>query len=200
MQRFATRAIHIDVTLEPLLAELPDGALIRRFLDGGELSEAAFRALYHRHNPRLRITITRLLGKRRDEVDDVLQETWLAGCRGLHRFRGESLFSTWLTTIGVRKLRDRLRGDANEVELPADIPDSAPPPPVTVSTVIDLGRAIEQLSERQRMVLLLHDVEGFSHDEIAEQLDMAPGTSRAILSRARCVLRTLLHDGIAYAC
>src|ERR1051325_670118 len=76
-------AAHLDDVRPPgLLVSLGDSALVRRFLDGGE---QAFRALCRRHTPRLRMIIARLLGPRRDDVDDVVQETWLAGCRGIHR-------------------------------------------------------------------------------------------------------------------
>ena len=78
------------MTLPHLPFELPDGALIRRFLDG---DERAFRMLYERHTPRLKMTLQRLLGTRRQDIDDVVQDTWLAGCRGLHGYRGDAKFS-----------------------------------------------------------------------------------------------------------
>jgi RNA polymerase sigma factor (sigma-70 family) len=183
------------VTGSIALAELSDVALIRRFLDG---DERAFRTLYQRHTPRLRMMLARLLGAQRGELEDVLQETWLAGCRGIHRFRGEAQFSTWLTTIGVRTVRGRLRlngGEIDEVSLDDQIAAS---PPASMATVMDLERAIERLPDHQRVVLVLHDVEGFTHEEIATQLGVAAGTSKGTLSRARAALRALLSDGVAY--
>ena len=172
--------------------EQPDSVLIRRFLTG---DERAFRDLYDRHTPRLKMTLLRLLGPRRQEVDDVVQETWLAGCRGLHGFRGDAKFSTWLTSIGVRATLNHVtRGRPEaEVELLAEFPAPAGAGP---ATVVDLERALEALPEQQRMVVVLHDVEGFTHDEIGEQLGMAAGTSKATLSRARQALRLVLSEGV----
>src|SRR5262245_25107704 len=72
--------------------EPPDAVLIRRFLDG---DERAFRTLYERHTPRLTMVVRRLLGFRQQEGDDVVQETWLAACRGIHAYRGDGQFSAW---------------------------------------------------------------------------------------------------------
>jgi len=183
------------VTLPPLLLALADAALIRRFLDG---DEQAFRALYRRHTPRLRMIVARLLGSRRDEVDDVVQETWLAGCRGIHRFNGNAQFSSWLTTIGIRAAYSRFSSNGGAAE---SFDDSVlvAGESVDVATVVDLERALERLPDHQRVVVVLHDVEGFTHDEIAQQLGIAPGTSKATLSRARQTLRQFLTDGVPHA-
>ena len=107
------------------MERLPDTLLLRKFLDGDEL---AFRALYRRHSPRLRALVFRLMGHRA-EAEDVLQETWLSACRGIHTFRGESQFSTWLTTIGIRAVHARFRRSPPEalVDLPDDLRASSPP-------------------------------------------------------------------------
>ena len=76
-----------------------DLSLVRRIIDG---DERAFRVLYDRHTPRLKMLVRRLLGRRAVDADDVLQETWLAACRSLHQYRGDAQLSTWLTSIGVR--------------------------------------------------------------------------------------------------
>src|SRR5207237_46101 len=102
---------------------------------------------------------------------DVVQETWLAACRGLHAYRGDAKFSTWLTSIGVRAsytlLSRAAEGDAasiDEIAAPAPAPTDGP------ATTIDLERALASLPDVPRMVVVLHDIEGFTHDEIAEQL------------------------------
>lgn len=177
----------------PLLPfELPDGALIRRFLDG---DEQAFRTLYERHTPRLEMTLQRLLGPWRQDVDDVVQETWLAACRGLHGYRGDARFSTWLTSIGVRTTLNHLgrRGD-RETEILEEIPTPLANGP---ASGIDLERALAALPDRQRVVVVLHDVEGFTHEEIGAQLGIAAGTSKATLSRARQALRLALSEGVS---
>jgi RNA polymerase sigma factor (sigma-70 family) len=173
-----------------LLRDLTDSALIRRFLDGGD--EEAFRALHERHTPRLRMLLSRILGTRREEVDDVMQDAWLAGCRGLRGFNGTSQFSTWLSTIGIRAAWTRIsppaNGDGTELD---DVP--APQAPAA-STVIDLERALAQLNDRQRAVVVLHDVEGFTHDEIGKHLGMTVSNSKITLFRARQALRRMLRD------
>jgi len=174
-----------------LLSELTDAALISRFLGGDEV---AFRELYLRHTPRLRMVVQRLLGEaRRADLDDVVQETWLAGCRGIHRYAGDAKFASWLTTIGIRTAYSRFTrsGDADTAlfdDLPA--PSSAAP-----GSVIDLERALGRLPDHQRAVVVLHDVEGCTHEEIARQLGIATGTAKATLSRARATLRRLLNAG-----
>ena len=136
--------------------------------------------------------LTRVLGSRGEEVDDVLQDTWLAGCRGLHGFNGSSQFATWLTTIGIRaawtRISPKLNGDGEPTD---DLP--APPAPAA-ATVIDLERALDQLNDRQRAVVVLHDVEGFTHDEIGKQLGMTVTNSKVTLFRARNALRRMLSD------
>jgi RNA polymerase sigma factor (sigma-70 family) len=182
------------VTLPLLPIELPDGALICRFLDG---DERAFRMLYERHTPRLKMTLERLLGARRQDVDDLVQDTWLAGCRGLHGYRGDAKFSTWLTSIGVRTTLNHLtRAGGRETEVLDELPA-----PLTSSpaSLIDLERALAALPSQQRMVVVLHDIEGFTHEEIGEQLGCAEGTSKATLSRARHALRLALNEGVSNA-
>jgi RNA polymerase sigma factor (sigma-70 family) len=171
-----------------------DVALIRRFLDG---DESAFRTLYERHTPRLRILLQRLLGRDRHELDDVVQDVWMAASRGAHAYRGEATFATWLSAIGIRMVYARLgRPSRDDGELTDDIPS---PPDGAPATAIDLERAIAALPDHQRVVVVLHDVEGYTHDEIAEQLGIAPGTSKATLSRARRALRRALTEGVTNA-
>ncbi len=178
-----------------MLEQLPDGVLIRRFLDG---DEQPFRVLYRRHSPRLRAVIARLLGARRNDADDVLQETWLSACRAIHQYRGDARFATWLTTIGIRAARARLLMPRLPVlTLDGDLPAPCRDLP---GELIDLERALARLPDHQRIVLVLHDVEGFTHDEIAEQLGVAQGTSKATLSRARESMRRLLNDGVPLGC
>jgi RNA polymerase sigma factor (sigma-70 family) len=177
------------------LDDVPDAGLSRRFLEG---DERAFRALHARHAGRLRAVIMRLLGDRRSETDDVVQEAWLAACRGMHTFRGESRFSTWLTTIGIRAVRTRLRR-RNDLLFGEVIDDVPCPDGVPLTTLIDLERAIATLPDHQRVVLVLHDVEGFTHEEIARELGCAEGTSKATLSRARQAVRMGMTEGVRNA-
>ena len=143
------------------------------------------------------MVIARLLGQRADELDDLVQDAWLRGCRGIHGFNGDAQFSTWLTSIGIRVVYSRFARVARaEDELGDDIADSGREEP---GVMIDLERAIARLPDHQRAVVVLHDIEGFTHQEIGRQLGIAPGTSKATLSRARCKLRMLLSGGMAHA-
>ena len=76
-----------------------DRSLVGRVIDG---DERAFRLLYLRHTPRLKMLVRRLLGRRQLDAEDVLQETWLAACRSLHQYRGDAKLSTWLTSRRCR--------------------------------------------------------------------------------------------------
>src|SRR4051812_11155431 len=91
-----------------------DAALIARFLGG---DESSFRELHARHAPRLRAVVVRLLGPQGGEADDACQDAWLAACQSLASFRGDALFSTWLTTIGLRVARRRIQKTLLFVEL-----------------------------------------------------------------------------------
>src|SRR5262245_44530773 len=127
----------IDVRPRSPTDDSPDAVLIRRFLGGDEL---AFRALYQRHTPRLRMLVWPLLGSRHEETDDVVQETWMAACRGMQRYNGEARFGSWLTTIGIRRAQSRWSDQVGEGIGMLDIADSSPSgEPVTA---IDLERAI----------------------------------------------------------
>jgi len=171
------------------LTELADLTLLGRFLDG---DEDAFRVLYDRHTPRVRLTLKRVLGRDGHDLDDALQETWVAACRGARAFRGDAAFASWLVAIGVRVVFNRFIRARAETELSDDI---ASPFNGGPANAIDLERAIAALPNHQRAVVVLHDIEGFTHDEIAAQLNIAPGTSKATLSRARQALRVALTEG-----
>jgi RNA polymerase sigma factor (sigma-70 family) len=171
-------------------AQLTDRELADAILYYSE--ERAFRELYRRHTPRLLGFVGRLLGRSDAEAEDAIQETWLRVCRSLDRFRWESNFSTWLLGIGLNVVRDEIRRGARSIEIGMeDFPD----PPAQASfndERIDLERSIEILPDGYRMVLVLHDVEGMKHEEIAQRLDITVGTSKSQLSKARRALRGLL--------
>src|ERR1051325_6204094 len=109
----------MGVTSPLLPFELHDAVLIRRFLTG---AESAFRMLDDRHTPRLKMTLRRMLGRRAGEVDDLVQDTWLATCRGIHSYRGEAKFGTWITSIGVRTTLNYLtRLGGRDTEMLGDV-------------------------------------------------------------------------------
>jgi len=168
-------------------SDSPDEVLIREVMSG---SERAFRRLYRRHTPRLRVMVLRLVGYDDADADDIVQDTWLACCRGLRAFRGDAQFGTWLTRIGIRAARRRM---AHALDEPTSLDTTdaavAATDAPSMDAAIDAERALRRLGDRDRIVFTLHYLEGLSHDEIARELGIATGTSRAILSRALTALR-----------
>lgn len=168
-----------------------DRALVSRFREARE--ETAFRVLYRRHAPALFRFATRLAGNREDG-EDLLQETWIRAAARLGEFRWESSLPTWLCGIALNCWREIARSRARRAGGPSGYPPGVPllPPPAPpegAESSLDLERAIETLPDGYREVLVLHDLHGYTHEEIAEVLGVAAGTSKSQLSRARRALR-----------
>jgi RNA polymerase sigma-70 factor (ECF subfamily) len=157
----------------------------------GEGDEGAFRALYRRHTPSLYPFVLRILGGAREEAEDVVQDTWLRAVKALATFRWESSFRTWLMGIGLNRAREILRTRVRREGVTFAAGDVAVRP-APVAERLDVERALQALPDGYREVLILHDVEGFTHPEISERLDIAVGTSKSQLFHARRALRRLL--------
>ena len=162
-----------------------DSELVDAFVRHG--SEDAFTELYARHAPRMYGLARRLLGGAVDEADDVLQTAWMRAARRLTSFRGESTLSTWLCGFVVNCCRERSPGRLMSMELPPERGGAAP-----LDDPIDIHRALAGLPDGYRAVLVLHDVEGYTHAEIGRMLGIEPGTSKSQLSRARGAMRARL--------
>ncbi|HEX6135252.1 MAG TPA: sigma-70 family RNA polymerase sigma factor [Longimicrobiales bacterium] len=166
---------------------------IRRAREG---DAAAIRDLYRRYAPRVHAVVRRLAG---DEAlaEDWAQEAWVRAFRALPSFRGDARFSTWLHRIAVnsalhgRRWRERRAG--REAALPAENPHAARTDQVVLR--VSLQRALDELPEGMRQIIVLHDVEGYTHEEIGELLGIAPGTSKSQLFKARARLRARLQAG-----
>lgn len=157
--------------------------------------ETAFRHLYRLHTPRLYGFASRLVGE--TEAEDVVQETWVRAVRKLDGFRWRSALSTWLVGIVHNLCRERLRRRSRHEARQADVPVPTQWVAATGGLRLDLERAIALLPDGCRAVLLLHDVEGLTHQEIAQRLGIAAGTSKSQLSEGRRRLRAWLkgaHD------
>ncbi|HEY0334831.1 MAG TPA: RNA polymerase sigma factor [Stenotrophomonas sp.] len=171
----------------------PDDEALARAAAGGDLH--AYESIYRRHSPRLYSVVWRLCGGHAARADDVLQETFIRAWRALPQFRFESALGTWLHRLAVNAALMELRG-AGE---PAGDDDEAvlerlPARETCQASRIDLERALETLPPRARAVLVLHDIEGWKHHEIAAELHMAVGSSKAQLHRARGLLRARLGE------
>ena len=146
--------------------------------------EDAFRVLYRRHTPAMYAAAFRLVARRATDADDVVQEAWLRAVRQLHGFRGDSTLRTWLVGIAIRCALESYRRRPNEALTDADLPvvlAAAPP--------LDLEAAIAALPDGYRQVVVLHDVHGYTHAEIATLLTIDAGTSKSQLSRGRAAIR-----------
>jgi RNA polymerase sigma-70 factor (ECF subfamily) len=160
--------------------------------------EAAFRALYRRHTPAVYQFVLRLVGGDEQEAEDIIQETWLRAARGLEGFRWKSALRSWLTGIALNRVREMARKKKRslvEVDGDWELPTAFSDP----GQQIDLGRALDLLPPGFRTVLVLHDVEGFTHQEIGNQLGISDGTSKSQLHGARKAMRRLLNAGLETA-
>lgn len=171
--------------------DAPDESLVGAVLDG---DEAAFRLLYRRHTPRLKQLVLRVVGEPRADAEDVVQETWVRAVAALRRFRWESAFGTWLVGIGVRTASELLRRRRRRHESDGGEDAAVEHLSLPAGERVDLERALAALPDGHRAVLLLHDLEGFTHEEIGIRLGIATGTSKATLFRARRAVRALLGD------
>jgi RNA polymerase sigma-70 factor (ECF subfamily) len=158
---------------------------------------AAERALYDAHVDRVYRLAYRMTG---DETlaQDLTQEAFIRAFSKLHTFRGDSALSTWMHTVtttvvlnGLRKVK-KFRTSETDLEKAGATASSARRSEPDLRD--RLRRAVEGLPDGYRTVFVMHDIEGYTHDEIAGALGVASGTSKAQLSRARAKLRVELAD------
>jgi RNA polymerase sigma-70 factor, ECF subfamily len=169
---------------------LPDRTLVERVI--GRRDGNAFRVLYARHTPTLYAMAMRLTGESAD-AEDAVHDAWVRAIEALPRFEWRSSLRTWLVSILLNRLRELERQERHVLPLEDDIATDAPPErlPRDVDP-LDLEAAIHALPPGYRRVLVLHDVEGFTHEDIAALLGVSPGTSKSQLSHARRRLRRAL--------
>lgn len=155
--------------------------------------ESAFERLYRRHVARV-ASLARWLGDPSD-ADDAVQEIFLRVWQKLHTFAGQSAFSTWLHRVAVNLLirRRERSGIRQRRESHEEAPLlAAPAPSERPDLRVAIERAVERLPAGARDVFVLHDMEGYKHEEIGRMLGVDPGTSRSQLHRARLLLREQL--------
>ncbi|MCG8469091.1 MAG: sigma-70 family RNA polymerase sigma factor [Gemmatimonadetes bacterium] len=149
--------------------------------------------LYELHARRVYTVVRRLVGD--DHLaEDLSQEAWVRAFEKIHLFRGESAFGTWLYRLATNVALNRLRRSSKRstVEAGADLPRVSRAQDDVVVTRRVLTRALDQLPPGYRNVLVLHDVEGWTHEEIARSLNCSPGTSKSQLHKARARMRQLI--------
>lgn len=172
---------------------------LARSIAGGD--QAAFETLYQRHYRKVYSLCLRMLSNQAD-AEDVTQEVFVQIYRKIGSFHGESAFTTWLyrltvnaVLMSIRKRNRKHREQSTEDEVLHNLVDSkavSRPHEFPMVDRIALEQAIGQLPLGYRKVLVLHDVEGFEHEEIGEILGITAGTSKSQLHKARMKLRKLL--------
>lgn len=188
---------------EPIVWTEPDA--IREAQVG---NAGAFEFLYQMHSRRVYALCLRMVGNQAD-AEDLMQEAFLQLFRKIGTFRGESAFSTWLHRMTVNVVLMRLRKktlptDSIEESMEPDAENPGPrrdvgAPDLKLSGAVDrvnLERSIQQLPPGYRTVFVLHDVQGYEHNEIADIMGCSVGNSKSQLHKARTRLRELLQEEI----
>jgi RNA polymerase sigma-70 factor (ECF subfamily) len=166
--------------------------VIRRAIAG---DESALRALWTRHAPHIDLVVRRLVGGDMDLAADIAQEVWIQIFRALPSYRGDSQFGTWAHRIAVNRTLNALRKSRRLASIETEVhEDSAVVEPDTDRSFVaqSIEQAAAKLSPGARTVFMLHDVEGYTHEEIAEELGITTGGSKSQLFKARGKLRRLL--------
>lgn len=161
---------------------------------------AAFEEVYRTYHRRVYAQCLRMT-RSVAEAEDLTQEVFIQLYRKLQTFRGESLFTTWLHRLTTNAVLMHFRKIASRPEQATDDPETlnsfvGGTPNHNSSSLIDriaLDEAIEQLSPGYRAVFILHDLEGYEHQQISKMLGCAVGTSKSQLHKARMKLRRLLR-------
>lgn len=167
-------------------------ALVEEAQDG---SRDAFSALVRTHQRRA-YAVCRAIVLTHEDAEDAVQEGFLHAYKALDRFLPDQSFGAWLHRIMANAALDLLR--RRKVREADELPETVPLPFRDPGEADELRRrlagALERINDRQRAVIVLHDVEGFTHGEIGSMLGIPEGTARSDLHHARAALRKLLHD------
>ena len=175
-------------------------AMEERWVDKARAGDRlAFEQLYRSHCDRIYALCWRMCGGDRALAEDMVQEAFVRAWNKLHLFRGDSKFGTWLHRLTVNVVlsdrRIRVKRVSREQEFDGDIERVlVGERDVFAGLRKDLEAAITGLPERARTVLVLYDIEGYQHNEIAEMTGMAVGSSKAQSHRARKLVREVLKD------
>ncbi|MGD2067337.1 MAG: RNA polymerase sigma factor [Gemmatimonadota bacterium] len=167
-----------------------EAQLIRKACQG---DSRAVRTLYERYSPRVYAVVRRIAGDD-DLAQDYAQEAWIRAVRALPTFRGDARFSTWLHRIAVNAALQASRKAQTRSKRRVEMPEEVPVGPRPADALLEerLEEALDRLPDGMRRVLILHDVEGYTHEEIGDALGVATGTSKSQLFKARAKMREML--------
>jgi len=157
----------------------------------------AFEVLYRENSGRVYALCIRLRAGDRSDATELMQDVFVKAWRRLATFRGDCAFSSWLHRLAVNTMLENARSDRRRTARVLSMEDTSLLPGAAQSTNVDLKMDMEQavasLPKGARLAFVLHDVEGYQHQEIAEQLSVSVGTVKAQLHRARRLLRERLE-------
>lgn len=173
------------------VASESDQGLVKTFLGTGD--QASFRKLYRRHTPALYGLALRLTGGSEAAAQDAVQDTWIRACKTLGGFEWRSSLRTWLMGILINRLRELNRDCQRRSEEELSNQCSLSTTAGQTGERVDLEQAIARLPAGYRQVLVLHDAEGYTHDEISALLEVSVGTSKSQLHHARRTIRAMLR-------
>jgi RNA polymerase sigma-70 factor, ECF subfamily len=169
-----------------------DQLTVQRALGG---DQTAMRSLWARHAPHIDVVVRRLVGQDMDLAADIAQEVWIQIFRALPSFRGDAQFGTWAHRIAVNRTLNALRRTRRLAAIEVEVEDdtaSVEPDVERSFLAASIEEAAAKLSPGARTVFMLHDVEGYTHEEIAAELGITSGGSKSQLFKARAKLRRLL--------
>ncbi len=166
------------------MTDQDDRDLVNHFLQTRD--ESSFRTLYSRHTPKIYLLALRLMSGNQPDAEDAVQEAWIQAVRNLSAFRWESSLRTWLCGITIRCSRKLISRKRPELPLDTERATGDPADPLHLESLI------HRLPAGYREVLVLHDVEGYTHEEIGRLLEIQQGTSKSQLFHARRLLRNWL--------
>jgi RNA polymerase sigma-70 factor, ECF subfamily len=160
---------------------------------------AAFETLYREHSGRIFALCLRLRAGDRNDATELMQDVFVRAWRRLETFRGESAFSSWLHRLTVNTMLENARSERRRTARVLSMEDTSVLPGAAQSSSIQLRMEMEEavasLPKGARIAFVLHDIEGYQHQEIAQQLSVSVGTVKAQLHRARRLLRDRLEGG-----
>jgi RNA polymerase sigma-70 factor, ECF subfamily len=158
----------------------------------------AFEQLYREHSPRIYALCLRLKAGDKSDATELLQDVFVKAWRRLDTFRGDCAFASWLHRLAVNTMLESARSDGRRIARVLPMEDTSRLAGAARSSGIelkmDMENAIASLPRGARLAFVLHDVEGYQHQEIAEQLGVTVGTIKAQLHRARRLLRERLES------
>ncbi|HEY3280575.1 MAG TPA: RNA polymerase sigma factor [Gemmatimonadales bacterium] len=155
--------------------------------------EAALEALFRAFETPVYNLVRRMM-RTTEDAEDVLQETFLEVVRSIRQYRGDGHLWGWVRRIAATKALMRIRREQLRTAEPLD-EEPAGRPAMHVGANLDLEKAFEHLTDTSRSVVWLHDVEGYTHEEIAELMGKSVSFSKSQLARAHTRLRRLLGEG-----